>query len=150
MLPIRIKVNNELCKPHIGSEGAAGMDLRFAVKTGEGYTPFMPGQSIMFSTGVSIEIPEGWVGLLLPRSGFGTKYEVRLKNTVGVIDSDYRGEIKVAIRNCGDKEVMIEDFERVCQLLIVPHYKIYENLVYVSELSDTARGDTGFGSSGKQ
>ncbi|AJF40889.1 dUTPase [Vibrio phage phi 3] len=149
MQPIRLVVANENCKPHVGSAEAAGMDLRMNVKTATGFTPFLPNQVLKFGTGVKIEIPKGWVGLVMPRSGLGTKYEVTLLNTVGVIDSDYRGEIQVAIRNRGDKEVMLEDYERVCQMVLVPHYLVFNNLEYVDSLSETERGENGHGSSGK-
>lgn len=150
MEKIRLVVTNKDCTPVVGSEQAAGIDLRMNVRTAAGFTPFMPGDTLHFGTGVKMAIPEGWVGLVMPRSGLGFKYRVRLDNTVGVIDSDYRGEIMVKITNCGKTEYMLEDFERVCQMVIVPHYKVYDNLEFVDDLADTERGSSGFGHSGRQ
>lgn len=149
MEKINIVLLNENAKPHVGSEHAAGMDLRMNIQTAQGYTPLLRGESIEFGTGVKVQIPRGWVGLIAPRSGLGFKYEIRLANTVGVIDSDYTGEIKVKMRNTGEHDVMLEDFERVCQMVIVPHYKVWENFNYVDSLEPTERGENGFGSSGK-
>jgi len=150
MEKINIVLLNKQAKPKIGSKEAAGMDLRMNIQTAQGYTPLLVGESIQFGTGVKVQIPRGWVGLILPRSGLGFKYEIRLANTTGVIDSDYRGEIQVKMRNCGEHEVMLEDFERVCQMVIVPHYKVHDNLNFVDSLEDSERGESGFGKSGKQ
>lgn len=149
MEKINIVLLNENAKPYVGSEHAAGMDLRMNIQTAQGYTPLMRGESLAFGTGVKVQIPRGWVGLITPRSGLGFKYEIRLANTLGVIDSDYTGEIMVKMRNCGEEDVMLEDFERVCQMVLVPHYRVYDNFNYVDELTETARGGKGFGSSGK-
>lgn len=149
MEKIQIVLLNKNAEPKVGSKEAAGMDLRMNIQTAQGYTPLMRGESIMFGTGVKVKIPRGWVGLIMPRSGLGFKYEIRLANTTGVIDSDYRGEIMVKMRNCGEEDVMLEDFERVCQMVIVPHYKVHENLQFVDSLDDTDRGESGFGASGR-
>lgn len=150
MEPIDIVLLTPEAKPHVGSKDAAGMDLRMNMRTAQGYTPLLKGESITFGTGVKVKIPKGWVGLIAPRSGLGFKYEIRLANTVGVIDSDYTGEIKVKMRNCGDVDAFLEDFERVCQMVIVPHYKVFENMRFVDSIEATERGENGFGSSGKQ
>jgi dUTP pyrophosphatase len=139
---LRIKIKSNDLKPVVGSVGAAGMDLRadtneMLVEAGVDYT---------FCTGVAIEIPEGYVGLVIPRSGMGTKKGMQLKNTTGVIDSDYRGYIKVT---CSFTETFwLQKYERIVQLVIVPHYNL-DNIDIVDELSDTSRGATGFGSSGR-
>lgn len=152
MQPIDIVLLNENCMPHVGSDEAAGMDLRMNVRTAAGYTMLEPNQVWEFGTGVKVKIPTGWVGLIMPRSGLGFKYEVKLANTVGVIDSDYLGEIKVKVRNCGDKVMDIADFERICQMVIVPHYKVKNNLNVVDSLEhyNTERGEGGFGHSGRE
>lgn len=150
MEKIQIVLLNKEAKPHVGSAEAAGMDLRMNIGTAQGFTPLLRGESIEFGTGVKVRIPRGWVGLIAPRSGLGFKYEIRLANTLGVIDSDYRGEIKVKMRNCGEEDAFLEDFERVCQLVIVPHYMVYDNLDFVDSLDSTERGEAGFGSSGQQ
>ena len=144
-----IKIKNKDCMPKAASDGSAGMDLRFGVKTAVGYTLLQGGGGISFCTGVAVAIPLGWVGLLVPRSGFGTKYKVKLDNTLGIIDSDYRGYIRAVITNTGEKDCIIEDYERICQLVIVPHYDVTKFNV-VEELSSTNRGSSGFGDSGRQ
>ncbi|QKN84703.1 dUTPase [Vibrio phage River4] len=150
MEKIRIVLLNEAAKPQCMKDGDAGIDLRMNIETAQGYTPLLRGESIMFGTGVKVAIPKGWVGLIMPRSGLGFKYEIRLANTTGVIDSNYRGEIMVKMRNCGEEDVMLEDFERVCQMVVVPHYLVHENLEFVDELDETNRGESGFGDSGRQ
>lgn len=145
MLDIVLKTPE--CLPYVGSEDAAGMDLRMAIKTGAGFTALKPGEGIKFSTGVKIAIPKGWVGLVAPRSGLGSEFKLKLDNTVGFIDSDYRGWIKVSMTNTGNKVAYLSDFERVCQLVIVPHLSPEFNVV--DELTKTARGEGGFGHSGK-
>ncbi len=139
---LRIKLKNEHVEPVVGSEGAAGMDLRadtneLLIEAGREYT---------FCTGVALELPKGWVGLVAPRSGLGTKKGMQLKNTTGIIDSDYRGYIKVT---CTFKETFwLEGYERIAQLVIVPHHPL-DNLTFVDELTETCRGATGFGGSGR-
>lgn len=141
MSKLKLKLKNEYIKPVIGSVGAAGMDLRadtkeILIEAGVNYT---------FCTGVAIAIPKGWVGIVAPRSGLGTKKGMELKNTIGVIDSDYRGFIKVT---CSFTETFwLESYERIAQLVIVPHHDL--DLEFVDELDETCRGATGFGNSGR-
>ena len=152
MLPVEIELLHPKAKPKVGSEQAAGMDLRLCVDTGHlGFTVLNPGQSLKVNTGVKCKIPVGWVGKVYPRSGLGCKFKISLDNTTGIIDSDYRGEILLVIHNGGDKPYMFEDFERIAQMVIVPHYPVYDNLLFVDSISaDTGRGESGFGGSGKQ
>lgn len=119
----------------------AGWDLR---------TPkeiiLQPGWDIKIDTGVRMEIPEGYMGMVVPRSGLGTKGMV-IKNTVGVIDSLYRGNIIVNIVNKSKDNILnIEEFGRFAQIVIVP--VLLDELVVVDKISDTARGTDGFGASG--
>ena len=116
----------------------AGLDLKSSTKA-----TIDPGAIIAFKTGIFAQIPEGYVGLLFPRSS--TK--VRLANTVGVIDSSYRGEIIVKLENGSDKPVTIEKYDRICQLVLVPI--ICPTPLYVDELDPSPRGEGGFGSTGK-
>lgn len=148
MRDLDIVLHNELCMPKKGSKEAAGIDLRLCLDSAAGFTPLAPGESLHFSTGVKVKIPRGWVGLLLPRSGLGTKFKIRLDNTVGVIDSDYIGWIQAFITNTGHETAFLGDYDRVCQLVIVPHYE-FKGFNIVKELPDTERGSSGFGSSGK-
>lgn len=120
-----------------GSTASAGYDL----STIDDVT-IDPTGLTMAGTGVKVEIPEGYVGLLFPRSSTYKKYGVYLANSVGVIDADYRGEIKLALK--GDRWVTIQKGERLAQLVVIPHILG----AYSKELSDTVRGDGGFGSTG--
>ena len=102
----------------------------------------------MIDTGVAVEIPEGWVGIVVPRSSLG-KRRLMIANTVGVIDSDYRGTIKMNLLNMSNETQPIDNFERLCQLVVVPHYNP-NDIEIVDSLTDTDRGEGGFGSSGSK
>ena len=102
----------------------------------------------MLHTGISVEIPEGYCGLIFARSSMGAKRGLAPANKVGVIDADYRGEIMVALHNHSESEQTVECGERVAQLAIVPFLKAEFELA--DELSDTVRGEGGFGSTGKK
>jgi len=128
------------CEPYLGSETAGGIDLR--VNSKDIY--ITPNTEYEFGLGVKVAIPKGWVGLLLPRSGMGTQYKLRLANTAGVIDSDYRGEIKVICTF--EKAFWLQEFERIAQLLILPCRVDFELGVVPN---DTKRGYSGFGDSGR-
>jgi len=137
------KVNPNAIAPTYGTDYAAGADLHaclFAPVTVE------PGQTFLVKTGITMEIPEGYVGLIYARSGLATKRGLAPANKVGVIDSDYRGEIMVSLYNQSDIPQKIEPGERVAQLVIAPYLQGIFN--EVDELSDTARGKGGFGSTG--
>lgn len=122
--------------------GAAAVDLRLAE-----CARVPRGQIVQARTGLRVEIPKGMAGLILPRSGLGTKGLV-LANTVGLIDSDYRGEIYLALlnRNTGGPPIHIEEGARAAQMLFIVVPEV--NLVRVNHLSETARGSGGFGSTG--
>jgi dUTP pyrophosphatase len=98
-------------------------------------------------TGIAMELPQGYVGLVYARSGLGAKHGIALGNGVGVIDSDYRGEILVGLCNLSDVPYTIRPMDRIAQLVIAPVPPI--EYVWADSLSDTARGDGGFGSSGR-
>jgi dUTP pyrophosphatase len=142
MSNLKIKLKRPELLPHIGSTQAAGLDLRADTKD----VLIEAGKEYTFCTGVIAAIPENWVGLLLPRSGLGTKYGMRLVNTCGVIDSDYRGFIKVTCTF--DKEFWLTSLERIVQMVVVPHLPLM-SMEIVDELDETERGDSGFGSSGR-
>lgn len=121
-----------------------------------GYDIFMPYSGLLFPhqdqgelmpLGFAAEVPQGYVALLLPRSGTGAKFGVSLNNTVGVIDADYRGEWKASLRLKNGTPFSWEAGERLLQFLIVP--VLTPELVVVDQLDDTARGNTGFGGSGR-
>lgn len=128
------------CRPYLGSEEAAGIDLR--ANSREQFIE--AGKEYHFSTGVAFTITRGWVGLVFPRSGLGCKYKLRLCNTVGVIDSDYRGEVKVICTF--EESFWLEAYERIAQMVVVPCDNEYTE---VPELDDTLRGAQGFGASGR-
>lgn len=130
--------------PQRQTEGAAGYDLRACV---EAPVTLEPGEGYSFPTGLAGEIPQGLVGLIFCRSGLGVKHGVSLPNCVGVIDSDYRGELIVPLRNFGDKAYTIQPGERIAQLVIVP--VALPRLEEARELSSTQRGTGGFGSTGR-
>ena len=104
---MRIEVLDERCKPYLGSSGAAGIDLRARCLGNVPPAHLIPGTKYIFGLGIKTNIPKGWVGLVMPRSGLGFKYEVMLANTTGVIDSDYRGEIMVKLVNRGKQDIKV-------------------------------------------
>lgn len=129
--------------PTYGTEGAACFDL--AVHYGQGY--IQPNEHKMIKTGLAFEIPKGYVMLIFPRSSWANSYSLNLMNCVGVIDSDYRGEVSVLLRNNGSDEFCVEKSQRIAQAMILPVQQVAFEVV--DELSDTQRGAGGFGSTGK-
>lgn len=145
MEPIRLKLLHEDARvPTYGSDEAAGADLYACLS--EPVT-IAPGESVWIPTGIAIELPRGVAGLVYARSSMGAKRGLAPANKVGVIDSDYRGEIRVVLHNHGKIMQQVEPGERVAQLLITPVYT--PGFVTVDELSDTQRAAGGFGSTGK-
>ncbi len=132
--------------PTYGSEYAAGADI-YALTNGE-TVQIAPGETKMIHTGLSMEIPEGYAGLIYARSGIATKRGLAPANKVGVIDSDYRGEFMVSLHNHSGELQEIADGERIAQLVIAPFLRA--EFEESAELSSTARGDGGFGSTGKK
>lgn len=130
--------------PTYGSAEAAGADIYACLE--ESIT-IAPGTTYMIPTGFALEVPKGCAGLIYARSSMGAKRGLAPANKVGVIDSDYRGEVKVALHNHGLTEQTVAPGERVAQLLITPVFT--PGFVQVRELEDTARGEGGFGSTGK-
>jgi dUTP pyrophosphatase len=135
------KVGDTYYEPYIGSACAAGADLK-AVKD---YTIY-PGETVKVGTGIAVEIPDNYFGAIFARSGLATKKGLRPANCVGVVDSDYRGEIIVALHNDSDEKREIEAGERIAQLAIIPYLPVSYH--YVDSLSETERGADGFGSTG--
>ncbi|MEE1026388.1 MAG: dUTP diphosphatase [Acutalibacteraceae bacterium] len=140
------KLDKNAHAPTYGSEYAAGADL-YALTGGETLN-FAPGETKMIKTGIAVEIPEGYAGLIYARSGIATKRGLAPANKVGVIDSDYRGEIMVSLHNHSGACQEIADGERIAQLVIAPF--LAAEFCETDELSDTVRGDGGFGSTGKK
>ena len=145
-MEIKIKKLRENAKiPKRATNGSAGMDLYACID--EPIT-LAPGQLAVVPTGIAIALPgNSCAAFLYARSGLGVKHGICLSNGVGVIDSDYRGEICAGLCNVSDKPYTIEPDERVCQMVIAP--VLTPDVVEVSELDDTDRGEGGFGSTGK-
>jgi dUTP pyrophosphatase len=144
MTEIKIKkLNENAIIPTYGTEFSAGADL-YALP-GESIT--VPAHStVMIHTGLSMEIPEGYAGLIFARSGLASKRGLAPANKVGVVDPDYRGEFMVALHNHTDEVATVDGGERVAQLSIVPFLKA--DFEEAEELSETVRGAGGFGSTG--
>ena len=143
-MKVRIKkIDDRAVVPTYGSEYSAGADLYAILDEG---LEILPHKTSFIHTGISIEIPEGYCGLIFARSSMGAKRGLAPANKVGVIDADYRGEVMVALHNHSDSIATVEPGERVAQLAIVPFLKA--EFEVSDELSDTVRGVGGFGSTG--
>ncbi len=139
------KLDKSASVPVYGTPFAAGADLRALLDEN---IKIEPGETVFVHTGIATEIPEGLVGLIYARSGLACKRGLAPANCVGVIDSDYRGEIMVALHNYSNNTQEIEPNERVAQLVIAPY--IAADFVEVESLDDTDRGVGGFGSTGRK
>ncbi|MDD2553579.1 MAG: dUTP diphosphatase [Desulfotomaculaceae bacterium] len=150
LISVKVKRVTHIAKdvpplPQYATEGSAGLDLPACLES-----PWVvaPGARVKIPTGIAIEIPHKHiVGLVFPRSGLATKHGISLANAVGVIDSDYKGEIIVAVSNQGESEYVIKPGERIAQLVFVPVFKA--TIEETDELKETGRGTDGFGSTGK-
>lgn len=131
--------------PTMGSKFAAGADLYSAE---DADVVIEPGETKFIGTGLAMEIPEGYVGLVYARSGLACKRGLAPANKVGVVDSDYRGEIKVALHNHGKEAQTVEKGERIAQIVIAPYLSV--NYEEADALSETERGEGGFGSTGRK
>ncbi len=139
------KLNEKAITPTYGSAYAAGADL-YACEGGE--VTIAPAETRLIHTGIAMEIPEGLVGLIYARSGLASKRGLAPANKVGVIDSDYRGEIMVALHNHGTEVQTVSDGERIAQIVFTPY--MTAEFTVAEELSDTVRGIGGFGSTGRK
>lgn len=145
---INIKKTDENAKiPTYGSVYAAGADLYAVIHYEENKVEILPGETAFIDTGIVMEIPNGYVGLVYARSGLSCKQGLAPANKVGVIDSDYRGNIMVALYNQSNETRIVSEGDRIAQIIIQPveqfGFKVTENL------SNTVRGNGGFGSSGR-
>ena len=130
--------------PQRQTEGSAGYDLQACIP--EPVT-LSPGESAVFPTGLAAEIPGGFAGMIFTRSGLGVKHGVAVSNGVGVIDSDYRGEIRVGLTNLSDTAYTVSPGDRIAQLAVMP--VVQAQLEVCGSLDETERGQGGFGSTGK-
>ena len=144
-MKVRIKKMKEnAIIPTYGTEFSAGADLYSALDVDS--VSIEPGDTFMVGTGVGVEIPNGYVGLIFARSGLASKQGLAPANKVGVIDSDYRGEIKVALHNHSNKVQSVKNGDRIAQFVIIPY--IQAQFEEVDELEESVRGAGGFGSTG--
>lgn len=144
MINIKIKKLNENARiPEYQTDGAAGMDLCASVSQP---TVIAPSQRMLVPTGFAMSLPEGYAAFIYARSGLASKKGITLPNCVGVIDSDYRGEIKVALVNISDEPFEIKDGDRIAQMVISKVEKA--KLEITDELDNTERAGGGFGSTG--
>ncbi len=137
------KLDERATVPTYGTQYSAGADL-YAVADSD--ITIKPHETFLIHTGLSVEIPEGYAGLIYARSGLASKKGLAPANKVGVVDSDYRGEVMVALHNHGEKEQTILHGERIAQLVIAPFLKA--EFILSEELTETVRGEGGFGSTG--
>lgn len=139
------KLNEKANLPSYGSKYAAGADLYACI---ESDIEVKPHETVLIPTGIALELPVGYAGLIYARSGLATKKGLAPANKVGVVDCDYRGEVKVALHNHSEVSQTVAVGERVAQLVITPY--ITAEFVLKDELSDTVRGAGGFGSTGRK
>ena len=135
------KLDEKAIIPTYGTEYSAGADL-YALLDED--LEIKPGETVMIGTGLAMAIPNGYVGLIYARSSLGSKKGLAPANKVGVIDSDYRGEIKVPLFNQSKETQIITKNERIAQIIFTPYLKV--NFQETDELDDTTRGTAGFGS----
>ena len=139
------KLDENAVLPTYGSAYSAGADL-YALSDCE--IAFAPGETKLVRTGLAMEIPEGYAGLIYARSGLASKRGLAPANKVGVVDADYRGEVMVALHNHSAVEQKIAPKERIAQLVVAPFLKA--EYFEADELSETVRGEGGFGSTGRK
>lgn len=138
------KIGADIPLPHYATEGSAGMDLRACIDEA---IKLEPGQTELIPTGIAIYIEDpNLAATILPRSGLGHKHGIVLGNLVGLIDSDYQGQLFVSVWNRGQHEFVIEPAERIAQLVLLP--VVQAKFEVVEEFVETDRGEGGFGSSG--
>ncbi|MCO4753367.1 MAG: dUTP diphosphatase [Bacteriovoracaceae bacterium] len=138
--------DNDLALPSYETEQAAGADIRACLGKGESML-IGPGQRVLIPTGMAFEIEGGYEVQVRPRSGLSLKTGLLVVNSPGTIDADYRGEVKVIMGNFGEKDEVINHGDRIAQLVIAPVYQA--SFETTDALNETARGDGGFGSTGK-
>ena len=142
--PLSDKIGDSIPLPYYATAGAAALDLHACIDE----PAVLPaGGEALIPTGIAAAIPEGCVGVLAVRSSMGIRHGVAMSNGIGVIDSDYRGPLRVGLHNFRDTEYVVEPGDRIAQLLIRPGLR--PEVEVVSELSETARGAGGFGSTGR-
>ena len=143
MINIRVKTSGAVVLPSYETEGSAGADVRAYLSSP---VTLRPGERRIIPTGIFLEIPQGFEVQVRPRSGLAAKHGITVLNTPGTIDSDYRGEVKIILINLGDEDFVVSSGDRIAQLVAAP--VIQASFVLSDQLSDTKRGEGGFGSTG--
>lgn len=139
------KIGDSIPAPRFATVGSAAMDLCACI---DADVTIAAGGRTIIPTGIAIALPSAeYVALICARSGLASKFGITMANGVGVIDSDYRGELKVALHNSSDVDYTIHDGDRIAQLMVLP--VVQPALQFVEELDETARGEGGFGSTGR-
>ncbi len=145
---VSIKIINDKIRdnlPNYATAGSAGLDLRACIDQQE---IILPGKTVLIPTGIAIHIEDNNLcAMILPRSGLGHKHGIVLGNLVGLIDSDYQGQLLISVWNRGHEAFTLQPMERIAQLVIVPVVQVQFNLV--EEFAATHRGEQGFGSTGQ-
>jgi dUTP pyrophosphatase len=148
MKKLEVKILDERIRgmlPRYATAGAAGLDLRACI---EAPLTLQPGDSQLVHSGIAIHVADpGYAAVVLPRSGLGSKHGIVLGNLVGLIDSDYQGEVLVSVWNRGRASFTIQPLDRIAQLLVVPVMQV--ELEVVEEFAESSRGAGGFGSTGR-
>lgn len=142
--PLSDKIGTVIPYPYYATSGAAAMDLHACIDED---VVIPAGGRVLIPTGIAAAIPEGYVGILANRSSMGVKYGITLANSIGVIDSDYRGQIHAALYNTTDTPYTVHACDRIAQLMIVP--VMCPAIKVVDTLPETERGECGFGSTGR-
>ncbi len=141
--PLHPKMGTDIPLPRVMSSGAAGMDVAAAI---DAPITLAAGERTLVACGFSLELPLGFEAQLRPRSGLAMRHGLTLPNSPGTIDADYRGEVKVILLNCGQEAFVIEPGMRIAQMVVMPVPAV--EVVVVEELTESDRGQGGFGSTG--
>lgn len=144
MEKLTLKITTEGQVPMYATAGSAGFDL---FCNNDEAIVAKPNEVVTISTGLKVQIPDGYFGAIYPRSSTGIKLRFKLANSTGIIDSDYRGEIKLFMVNESDKDHIIHKGDRLVQMVIQPYLRV--DIQVVDELDDTIRGEGGIGSTGR-
>ena len=142
--PVSDKIGTTIPLPYYATAGAAALDLHACT---DGDVLIAPHERVMIPTGIAAAIPEGYVGIMAVRSSMGAKNGINLANGIGVIDSDFRGQLHVTLYNTTDAPYTVHSGDRIAQLMIVP--VAHPTIKVVDELPQTERGEGGFGSTGR-
>ena len=142
--PVSEKIGKDIPLPYYATAGAAALDLHACT---DDETVIPAGGRVMIPTGFAAAIPEGYVGIMAVRSSMGAKNGINLANGIGVIDSDYRGELRVTLHNTTDTPYTVQSGDRIAQLMVIP--VACPPIEVVDELPETGRGAGGFGSTGR-